>query len=168
MQRKSSASPGVSLCIAVGRSWISMVSRFEFSPRLRLRADVTWMRHLAQGGRVLLEADECVNKTSGRGEIRLFAEAPSGSVDEEAEWLIFAGLRPYAYVLPELFVWADLAVDELAYEDRGDRHRDPESDLRPTVTDKRVVVLDQQSSCAVLEPRCGRRVVPGVLADGDD
>lgn len=105
----------------------------------RLRADVTWMRHLAEGGRVLLEADEWVNKTSGRGEIRLLAEAPSGSVEEEAEWLIFAGLRPYADVLPELFAWADLAVDELAYEDAEEIVTEtPESDLRPYAEDGEV------------------------------
>src|SRR5262249_45488035 len=35
MQSKSSASPGASLRIAAGSSWISMVSRFESSPRMR-------------------------------------------------------------------------------------------------------------------------------------
>jgi Domain of unknown function (DUF4365) len=105
----------------------------------RLRADVTWMRHLASDGRVLLEADEWVNKTSGRGEIRLLAETRDGSVGEEAEWLIFAGLRPYGEVLPDLFPWADLSVDEFTYEDAEEIVTEtPDSDLRPYSDDGEV------------------------------
>jgi hypothetical protein len=97
------------------------------------------MRHLAECGRVLLEAEEWVNKTSGRGETRFLAEAPSGSVEEEAKWLIFAGLRPYADVLPELFAWANLAVDELACDDTEEIVTEtPESDLRPYAEDGEV------------------------------
>lgn len=83
----------------------------------RLRADVTWMGHLAHGGRVLLEAEEWVNKTSGRGEIRLIAEASSGEVDTTAEWSIFAPWQSYESVLPALFPWADLAIDEYTYDE---------------------------------------------------
>jgi hypothetical protein len=72
-----------------------------------------------------------VNKTSGRDEIRLLAEAATAAVEEQAEWLIFAGLRPCAYLLAELFPWADLSVDEIAYEDAEEIITEtPDSDLR--------------------------------------
>jgi hypothetical protein len=88
---------------------------YELAVR-RLRAVLTWMRHLASGGRVLLEAEEWVNKTSGRGEVRLIAEAPSGEVERTVEWLVFAPWRSYETVLPELFPWASLSVDESTYD----------------------------------------------------
>lgn len=82
----------------------------------RLRAEITWMRHLEAGGRVLLEADEWVNKTSGRGEVRLIAEAPSGEVENTVEWLVFAPWQPYDAVLPTLFPWATMTIDESTYD----------------------------------------------------
>jgi hypothetical protein len=83
----------------------------------RLRSDRTWMTHLARGGRVLLEAEEWVNKTSGRGEVRLVAESASGEPERDVSWMIFAPFRSYEEVLPQLFPWADLSLDESVYED---------------------------------------------------
>jgi hypothetical protein len=82
----------------------------------KLRSELTWMRHLARGGRVLLEADEWVNKTSGRGEVRLLAEAASGEVEKTVEWLVLAPWQSYETVLPKLFPWASVSVDEWTYE----------------------------------------------------
>ena len=82
----------------------------------RLRSELTWMQHLARGGRVLLEAEEWVNKTSGRGDIRLIAEAPSGETEHTVEWYVFAPWQSYESVLPQLFPWADMSVDETTYE----------------------------------------------------
>ncbi len=70
------------------------------------------MQVLEQGGSVVLEADEWINKTSGRGDLRLIAH-PAGDGDAiEGQFTVFFGLRPYAEALPEFFPWADLHLDE--------------------------------------------------------
>ncbi|MBD9699548.1 DUF4365 domain-containing protein [Flavimobilis sp. GY10621] len=103
----------------------------EGSPyELRLRAlrlALPWMKLLQDGRRILLEADEWINKTSGRGDIVI------ASVDEDGEdrqelgsWYIRAGLRPYEDLLPTLVPWADLFLHEETYDD-ADRQEWEES-----------------------------------------
>ena len=82
----------------------------------KLRLSLPWMKLLQGGRRILLEADEWVNKTSGRGDIQIV------SVDEANEdrvelggWFIMVGLRPYEDVLPSLFPWADAILHEETY-----------------------------------------------------
>jgi hypothetical protein len=81
----------------------------------RLRADLTWMEVLEEGGSLRLEVDEWVNKTSGRGDIRFVAELPDGT-EIEREFVAFFGLRPYREGLPDLVPWADLSVDDEALD----------------------------------------------------
>ena len=76
------------------------------------------MRLLQSGRRILLEADEWVNKTSGRGDIKIV------SVDEANEdrvelggWFIIVGLRPYEQVLSSLIPWADVILHEETYNE---------------------------------------------------
>jgi hypothetical protein len=83
----------------------------------RLRADLTWMQVLEQGGSVVLEADEWINKTSGRGDLRLIAQPAGGGDAIEGQFSVFLGLSPYADALPLLFPWADLHLDENAIDD---------------------------------------------------
>lgn len=83
----------------------------------QLRAARPWMERLRGGQRVLVEADEWINKTSGRGEIRVLVEDDAGAVISRARWFIFLGLAPYSEALPALFPWANLDVDESMYED---------------------------------------------------
>jgi hypothetical protein len=85
--------------------------------RLRaLRSDLSLMRAVADGRRVLVEAEEWVNKLSGRGTVRVTVEAPGGpSLDRE--WNFLAPGWAYEELLPSLFPWADLVVDEELYED---------------------------------------------------
>lgn len=81
-----------------------------------LRADRSWMQLLAGGGTVFLEVDEWVNKTSGRGEF-LIIGTPAGEGEPlERTRTGYFGLWPYAEVLPRLFAWAHLAVDEDLYD----------------------------------------------------
>lgn len=80
-----------------------------------LRADLGWMRLLDRGGQVWIEVQEMVNKSSGLGSVRLVGAPASGGERLERDRLIFLGLRPYAQVLPELFAWAQLSVDEDFY-----------------------------------------------------
>jgi len=78
----------------------------------RLRSDLTWMEVLEAGGAVHLEAREWINKSSGRGDLVLIAEPAEGAARIERQFVVFAGLRDYAEVLPELFPWAELHSDE--------------------------------------------------------
>jgi uncharacterized protein DUF4365 len=81
----------------------------------RLRSERTWMQLLRDGGSVFVAAKEWVNKTSGRGTIKLIGTPPEGGEPVVRERMIFAGLRPYADVLPELFPWGELEIDEDTY-----------------------------------------------------
>jgi hypothetical protein len=84
----------------------------------QLRLALPWMRLLWGGRRILLEADEWINKTSGRGDIEIV------SVDDANEdrkalggWFIMVGLRPYEDVLPALVPWADVVLHEETYSE---------------------------------------------------
>lgn len=82
-----------------------------------LRSHRTWMQLLSNGGSVVVVAEEWVNNTSGRGTIQLIGTPPGGRESLERDWMIFAGLRPYSEVLPELFPWGELRIDDQTYEE---------------------------------------------------
>jgi hypothetical protein len=82
-----------------------------------LRADLGWMQLLADGGPVLLEAEEGMNKTSGRGTVALIGAPRSGGEELRRKRIFFFGLQPYAQALPALVPWADIAVDEATYDE---------------------------------------------------
>lgn len=92
-----------------------------YSLRVRgLRLALPWMALLRSGRRILLEADEWINKTSGRGDIVIV------SVDEESQdrqqlghWAIVAPGKLYEDVLPELVPWADV-VEHKESRELGD------------------------------------------------
>ena len=87
-----------------------------YQNRLRLlRADLPLMRAAADGARVVIDVEEWVNKTSGRGTVKVTVE-PGGS-DLGREWPFRAPGWDYADLLPRLFPWADLVVDADTYED---------------------------------------------------
>lgn len=89
----------------------------QYTVRIRkLQLSLPWMQLLRNGRRILLEADEWVNKTSGRGDVTIV------SVDEANEdrqllgtWTIIAPNRLYEDVLPALVPWADVDVHEETY-----------------------------------------------------
>lgn len=83
-----------------------------------LRADMGWMRLLREGGRVWVEVEELVNKTSGRGSISLFGEPVGGSERLKRARNVYLGWLAYEQVIPHLFPWADLDVDEYLYADK--------------------------------------------------
>jgi hypothetical protein len=92
-------------------------SPYELRVR-QLRLALPWMKLLQSGRRILLEADEWINKTSGRGDISIV------SVNDANEnriglgtWFIMPGLRPYDEVLPALVPWADVVLHEETYDD---------------------------------------------------
>jgi len=86
----------------------------------RLRADLTWMELIDQGGSVVLEADEWINKSSGRGDLRLIATPADGEEAVERSFMIFAGSRPYEEALPAALPWARLSLDEEILDDLDD------------------------------------------------
>jgi hypothetical protein len=85
----------------------------------RAEADVGWMELLDAGDRLFLEAEEWVNKTSGRGSLRLVVEDERGErTEREWPWVFLAGAS-YAEELPKLFPWADLEVDRQRFRDEA-------------------------------------------------
>ena len=87
-------------------------------PDLHPRADHAWMRLLRDGGHVWVEVDEWVNKSSGRGSITLVGKPAGGEERLERARSVYLPRLPYETVIPRLFPWADLAVDEDFYVDK--------------------------------------------------
>jgi len=83
-----------------------------------------WIELLASGTRLVIDIEEWVNKTSGRGSISLGIDHEDGKDPEPvASWGVFLGLASYADVVPRLFGWADVALHAETYEEadaRGD------------------------------------------------
>jgi Domain of unknown function (DUF4365) len=82
-----------------------------------LRADLGWMRLLRDGGRVRVEAEEWVNKSSGRGSITLIGVPKDEGERLERPRAVYLGPGSYRDLLPHLFPWADLYIDEDFYTD---------------------------------------------------
>ncbi|HSH61241.1 MAG TPA: DUF4365 domain-containing protein [Acidimicrobiales bacterium] len=80
--------------------------------------DIGWIEMLASGKKLFVEAQEWVNKTSGRGSLKLLVEEANGVVRSEHEWpwLLLPG-GSYGTELPRIFPWADLRIDEEFYRD---------------------------------------------------
>ena len=88
--------------------------------RRRADLDVGWMELLASGKRVFLEAEEWVNKSSGRSSLRLIVEDARRieRIEREWPWVFLAGAS-YADELGKMFPWADLHVDEQRFRDEA-------------------------------------------------
>lgn len=84
----------------------------------QLRLALPWMKLLTSGRRVLLEADEWINKTSGRGDLEVVSVDDANEGREElGSWGIFAGLASYDVTLPGLVPWADVVLHEETYDE---------------------------------------------------
>jgi hypothetical protein len=84
----------------------------------QLRLALPWMNLLQSGRRILLEADEWINKTSGRGDIQIVSVDEANEDRQElGQWFIMVGLRPYEQVLPALVPWADTVLHDETYDD---------------------------------------------------
>ncbi len=76
-----------------------------------------WIEKLDTGYSLFIEVQEWINKTSGRGDIKLIVQDVSGKTKNEYNWsVMFPGWR-YEDALPEFFPWADLSIDEVFYDD---------------------------------------------------
>ncbi|GAA3082983.1 DUF4365 domain-containing protein [Streptomyces rectiviolaceus] len=77
-----------------------------------------WMQMLDEGMRLVIDIEEWVNKTSGRGSIALGVDNEDGNDPEQiASWTVFLGLSGYVEVVPKLFAWASVSLHDETYED---------------------------------------------------
>lgn len=93
----------------------------------RLVLDRPWMLLLENGEQLFLEAEEWINKSSGRGSLALKARNADGDERLVQDWpfVMFPGW-PYEFVFRQLFPWADLSVDEEFYESYDEQTFDNE------------------------------------------
>lgn len=113
----------------------------EYTLRLNaLRADKSWMSVLGNGGRVLLDVGEWINKSSGRGSLRLTAELADGTTSLERSREVYLGSADYAESLPLLFPWAELDIDEETYEAHDRQRWELEEGIYDSEDDRVLVV----------------------------
>lgn len=72
---------------------------------------------MAKQRKLIIEVNEWVNKSSGKGDFRI--KTTDGQVIYDRPIWGF-GLKPYEQVLTEMFPWAELNVDRTYYEQFGD------------------------------------------------
>lgn len=87
--------------------------------RLReLRLAKPWMDMLDSGTRLVVDFEEWVNKSSGRGAVAIGIDREDGNEPEElVTWQFLVGPRSYAEAVPRLFAWADADVHEQTYDE---------------------------------------------------
>lgn len=77
-----------------------------------------WMEMLTRRKRLVVDIEEWINKTSGRGSISLGLDNEDGEKPEQlASWGVLLGCASYAEVVPRLFAWADVHVHEETYDE---------------------------------------------------
>lgn len=87
----------------------------------QLRLALPWINLLTSGRRVLLEAHEWINKTSGRGDLAIVSVNDANEDRMElGNWGLVAKSDRYEDILPRLVPWADVVIHEESY-DEADR-----------------------------------------------
>lgn len=77
-----------------------------------------WMDEIVNENQIVLNVDEWVNKSSGRGDFKLRIIDKYGNEQQVFERsFIGFGLKPYTEVLEELFPWARIRIDADFYAD---------------------------------------------------
>jgi len=101
------------------RSWLAISEGPPYQRRLRaLVLAKPWMDLIRDGKRLLLDVEEWVNKSSGRGAMELLAQDPDSGQETVVEgWSAMFPGEIYQELLPHLFPWADIAIDEEFYDD---------------------------------------------------
>lgn len=82
-----------------------------------------WMQIIRNGGFLFLEAEEWINKSSGRGSIRIIARSKAGETTE-FDWPYVYPFIPNVVLFYKLFPWADFDVDEDFYHDYDEANFD--------------------------------------------
>lgn len=80
-----------------------------------------WMQEIVSGNKVVLNVQEWINKTSGRGDFKLKILDKTRQEKQifDRSFLGF-GLKPYEQVFKELFPWAKIIIDTEFYEEYDD------------------------------------------------
>lgn len=77
-----------------------------------------WMKEIIRGNKVVLNVQEWINKTSGRGEFKLRILDKAGQEIQIFDRSFFGfGTKPYEQVFKELFPWAKIIIDTDFYEE---------------------------------------------------
>lgn len=93
----------------------------EYQKRLSTLAFAKGLMELAKEERLVVEVMEWINKGSGRGEFIIKYVDDQGEEKELYNKTILGfGPKSYEDVLPQVFPWADLKLDEYYYEIHGD------------------------------------------------
>lgn len=95
-------------------------NRTEYERRLdKLIVHKPLMEEIIKGNKVILESEEWVNKTSGRGSIKIkIIDKLSGKEEIKIDWpYILLPFWNYKDVFEKIFPWADISVDEEFYDD---------------------------------------------------
>ena len=80
-----------------------------------------WMKEIISGNKVVLNVQEWVNKSSGRGEFNLKIIDKNGKERQVFDRSFFGfGYTPYEQVLKGLFPWARIIIDADFYEEYED------------------------------------------------
>lgn len=81
----------------------------------------SWMKEILNGNKVVLNVEEWINKSSGRGDFKLRIIDKEGIQKQifNRSFLGF-GLKPYIQVFRELFPWASIMVDSEFYAEYDD------------------------------------------------
>lgn len=87
-----------------------------------LMFSIDWMREASNNDGLILELNEWVNKSSGRGDFKLFVLDENGNerIISERTYLGF-GLRDYSLVIKDMFPWANISIDKDFYDHTMDR-----------------------------------------------
>jgi len=77
-----------------------------------------WMEQIQEGNTLVLEADEWVNKLSGRGTLKLIIiDDNDGKETMVRDWpVVYFPMMRYEDVFPQMFPWAEFSVDEEFYD----------------------------------------------------
>lgn len=75
-----------------------------------------WMKEIINGNKVVLNVEEWINKTSGRGDFKLRIIDQNGNEKQVFNRsFVGFGLKPYTQVFKELFPWALIMIDSDYY-----------------------------------------------------
>ena len=77
-----------------------------------------WMKEIIDGNKVVLNVEEWINKTSGRGDFKLRIVDKNGKekqIFNRSFWGF--GSKPYGQVFEELFPWASIMIDADYYSE---------------------------------------------------
>ena len=127
-----------------------------------LRADRAWMQALASGDRLFIEAEEWVNKSSGRGTMRLVLEPAAGGATVVRERSFLAPGWSYADLLPSMVPWGALSNDQPLYEEHDRSRWETATGIWGTDLGKYVDYFEEFDDWA------GRNIEPGLRPYDDN